>query len=256
MPYDTIFNYSRLCHCLHSFQLLQQNAAWILLTTLSLTTQADICWSANAECRDRQTSSHRYLLTAEERGALCPVVVLLRSGGERSCPMMDSYHVVFGRTISLAFFSWPPQTLHRPAFRPRCPCTYHLPWVWCPSARPSVPTPPSTLALVLLPLCCSPPHLPSSSSLSNSYNHCPSLYSSMSKSNSLLFPPRCTGTHSRPLSCNCREEIYSQPFYLETDHREISVALSWNMPGLDGIFRCQNLTSLYRACANCEDSNA
>lgn len=38
MPYDTIFNYSRLCHCLRSFQLLQQNAARILLT-LSLTPQ-------------------------------------------------------------------------------------------------------------------------------------------------------------------------------------------------------------------------
>jgi len=54
MPYDTIFNYSRLCHCLCIFQLLQQNAAWILVTTLSLTTQPIIyadqpAWSAGAD---------------------------------------------------------------------------------------------------------------------------------------------------------------------------------------------------------------
>lgn len=58
------------------------------------------------------------------------------------------------------------------------------------------------------------------------------------------------------LSRKCWEEIYRQSFYLETNRREISVALSWNMPDLDGIFRCQNLTSLYQACTNCKDSNA
>lgn len=147
-----------------------------------------LCWSANAQCWGRQTFSHHYLLTADECEALHPVVVILRPGGEGRCPTMGSYHLVFGRTLSFPL-SWPPQALHHPDFLPCCPCGYHLPQVWCSGPHPSMPTPRSTLALLLLPPCSSfPTTSPSPSSLSNFYSQCPSLYSSMSKSNSLLFP--------------------------------------------------------------------
>lgn len=191
MLYDTIFNYSHLCHCLHSFKFLQQKTAWILLLHgsywqhyLSLKSLLFILIS---QCRALGPIDIFPLLFADSKGRWCLTSggVISSSGGEHSCSMMDSYHLVVVRTASFPFSSQPPQTLHGPAFLPCCPRGYQLPRVWCPGISPSVPKSPSTLGPVLLPPNISPPYPPcsSSSSVSKSYNHWPSLYSSP------LFPP-------------------------------------------------------------------
>lgn len=254
MPYDTIFNYSHLCHCLHSFQFLQQNEAWILLTTLSLTTQpiiyADqpiqsvgaerylpiaICWqSRNAEpyvhwCnfevwRRTQLSHGGQLSSSFQQDCLCPLLLLASPDIALSCfpPLLP----LWVPTVGLMPWCSP---IHANAFSHLCSCS-----------SPTVLLSPHILPLL--------PHSPTLTTTAPLYippwvNQIP-----------FSFPSLCKHTQ-QTLSHKCQEEIYSQPFYLEINHREISVALSWNMPCLDGIFRCQNLTSLYQARTNCKDSN-
>lgn len=113
-----------------------------------------------------------------------------------------------------------------------------------------MPTPSSTPALLLRPPCCSCP-----SSLSSLYNHSPSIPLWV---NQVPFSPPSLlrHTHSRPCLSRAGRKSTASPFILETNRRDISAALSWNVPGGDGIFRCQNSTSLCRACTNCKGSNA
>lgn len=102
--------------------------------------------------------------------------------------MMDRYHPVFAG----------PSPSPSPPGHPR-----HCVSLLSSLTAPGGITYRGSDALALAPLCqrlhppsllsfshraASSPYPPSSSSLSNSYNHCPSLYSSTRKSNALLFP--------------------------------------------------------------------
>lgn len=175
------------------------------------------------------------------------------SGGEHSYSVME-----------VIILSW--SGLYLPLLLPATPDTA---WSCFPPLLPPGISPTMGLMSWHLPLCANvsfyplscplpspypPLHPPSSSSVSTSYNHWTFLSSSMSKSNSPLFP-LAAQAHTVDLVSQVPRGTL-QPFYLETKHRKIYMALSWNMSGRDGIFICQNLTSLYWACTNCKDSNA
>lgn len=169
MLYDTIFNYSHPCHCLHSFKFLQQSTAWILLLNVSY-------WQRYLSLKSllfiltiyiyqpmQSIGADRHLPFAIcwQHRKMVPYVWQCSFRVWRRTQLFNdgSYHLVLVRTVSFPFSSQPPQTLHGPAFLPCCPHGYHLPWVGCPGICPSVPASPSTLTFLL------PPPIPTMSPL-------------------------------------------------------------------------------------------
>lgn len=196
-----------------------------------------------SQCRaSGQTSSHCYLPTAEERGALMPSDgnfevwgTQLSDDGQLSPLSLEGPPPSPSSPAHPAFLLWVSHTV---GLMPFCASAFLHP---C-----SCPSPTALLPPHITPL---PPHSPALTTTAPLF--IPPWV------NQIPFSSPCPCRHTQQtLSCKCRAETNGQPFYLETNHRKISVALSWNMPGLDGIFRCQNLTSLYRARTNCKDSNA
>lgn len=201
MLYDTFFNYSRLCHCLHSFKFLQQSTAWILLLHgsywqhyLSLKSLLFILIS---QCRVLGLKDIFPLPFADSKGRWCLTSgsVISGSGGERSCSMMEVI-ILSWSGLYPSLPSHPEHCMVLPSSF-ACPHGYHLPWLWRLDICPSVPMSPSTLAPVLLP-----PHIPPISPLFfflilqllqpmtlslflHKYAKFPSLF------------PCCTGTHSK-----------------------------------------------------------
>lgn len=95
MLFDTIFNYSHLCHCVHSLKFLQQSTAQILLLRgsywqhyLSLKSLLFILIS---QWRALGLTDVFPLLFADSKGRWCLTSgsVISRSGGERSYSMME-----------------------------------------------------------------------------------------------------------------------------------------------------------------------
>lgn len=208
-----------------------------------------------SQCRALGLTDIFPLLFADSKGRRCLMSgsVISGSGGEHSYSVME-----------VIILSW--SGLYLPLLLPATPDTARscFPPLLPPGISPTMGLMSWHLPLCanvsFYPLSCPPPspypplHPPSSSSVSTSYNHWTFLSSSMSKSNSPLFP-LAAQAHTVDLVSQVPRGTL-QPFYLETKHRKISMALSWNMSGRDGIFICQNLTSLYWACTNCKDSNA
>lgn len=245
VPSDTIFNYSLLCHCLRSFQLLLQNAARISLAASPLAMQPIIYadWATQSAGADR----HLPLAICWQQRNVEPYKQRCSLKIWKRTQLAHDWQFLLGlyRVLSI-FVSW---VLDHSVFLPRCFCGHHPSWL-CPSdpsphantfLHPRSPPAPTMMLLPLLTL----QHLQPQP-----------LYSSVGKPGPFSSPSLLRHTHSRPCLSRAGRKSTASSFILETNRRDISAALSWNVPGGDGIFRCQNSTSLCRACTNCKGINA